>query len=96
MRNVVIKVTTLNLLRIGIEKAGINARNVTECLKERCKLIKKLEKKFKVYMLQIITNDDVGFIRDVKVTHKLTEAKNWFNKQPKNGKYSHGYMVIDI
>ena len=48
----------------------------------------------KAYILQIIEHDDIGTIRDVKITGSLIKAKKWLNKKLKTTRYSHGYFTF--
>jgi len=45
------------------------------------------------YVLQIIEHDEIGTIRDIKITGSLTKAKKWLNKKIKTDRYSHGYLT---
>ena len=53
-----------------------------------------MNKPINYYVLQIIEHDDIGTIRDVKITGSLTKAEKWFNKKLKTDRYSHGYLTL--
>lgn len=48
----------------------------------------------KYYILQIVKHDDIGTIKDCKITTSYCEAESWFHKRLKTKSYSHGYTII--
>lgn len=49
----------------------------------------------KYYILQIVKHDDIGTIKNCKITTDYCKAKEWFNKKLKTQSYSHGYTTIE-
>jgi len=50
----------------------------------------------KLYILQLVFNDDVGTIKSVNATKSLTSAERWNHKKLRTTSYFHGYQELEV